>query len=235
MKETQALFDDEGNQPLLLLAARALRAGRIELLALILESKTDLTRLNQVSDSGERPLAEYVNDFFAKSTAVQASTVQLLHAWLVNFLTDFVEIVKLPQDRQPEKLQELLSSLPTCPKPGRVLVPELPNLVQQFNVLQTFARCSAVALALERYRQAKGSWPESLNALTPSYLPAIPVDPFDGKPLRYRQYPEGVVVYSIGTDGKDNEGKFDNLNTYRDGTDIGIRLWNVDKRLSTKR
>ena len=73
-----------------------------------------------------------------------------------------------------------------------------------------------------------------MSTLTPS-LPSVPLDPLDGKPLRYHQYPEGVVVYSISTDGKDDGGKFDSLNTYREGTDLGIRLWNVDKRLMTKR
>jgi hypothetical protein len=236
MKETQLLFEDEGNQNLLLQGARGLRAGRQELMQLILESKADLNQLQRVSDTGERALAKYVNDYFTNSTALQASMVRKLHAWLLNYLTYFVAIAKLPQDKQPESLQVLLSTLADCPKAGRILVPELSNFVLNFNVSQVFQRCSAVALALERYRQAKGAWPESLNALVPSYLSAVPLDPFDGKPLRYRQYPgEGVVVYSIGTDGKDNEGKFDSLNTYRDGTDIGIRLWNVDKRLSAKR
>jgi hypothetical protein len=42
-------------------------------------------------------------------------------------------------------------------------------------------------VALRLY-QAKnhGKLPPSLNDLVPGYLPAIPVDPFDGKPFRYR-------------------------------------------------
>lgn len=30
----------------------------------------------------------------------------------------------------------------------------------------------------------------------------VPTDPFDGKPLRYRQEGKGFVVYSIGATGK---------------------------------
>ncbi|HYT62086.1 MAG TPA: hypothetical protein VEL06_18040 [Haliangiales bacterium] len=40
-----------------------------------------------------------------------------------------------------------------------------------------------------------------------SFLPAVPLDPFDGAPLRYKQLSKGCVVYSIGPDGRDNGGK----------------------------
>jgi len=38
------------------------------------------------------------------------------------------------------------------------------------------------------------------------FLPAVPFDPSDGAPLRYKQLPKGYVVYSIGPDGQDNGG-----------------------------
>src|SRR5262245_52643943 len=54
-------------------------------------------------------------------------------------------------------------------------------------------RCARVALAAERYRRKYGDWPPSLTDLVPHYLPAVPLDPFDGKPLRYRQTDRGAV------------------------------------------
>lgn len=40
-----------------------------------------------------------------------------------------------------------------------------------------------------------------------STLPAIPDDPFDEQPLRYRRLPRGFTVYSVGPDFTDNGGK----------------------------
>jgi hypothetical protein len=62
------------------------------------------------------------------------------------------------------------------------------------------------ALALERFRLAKGMLPERLEDLAPSFLPEAFSDPFDGKALRYRRNPSGYVLYSIGMNLEDEDG-----------------------------
>jgi len=63
------------------------------------------------------------------------------------------------------------------------------------------------AVAVERYRRAHGGEiPASLASLVPDYLPALPRDPMDNQPLRFKKLPRGYVVYSIGADGVDNGG-----------------------------
>ncbi len=62
-------------------------------------------------------------------------------------------------------------------------------------------------LAVERYRLARGALPETLRDLVPTYLPEVPLDPFDGRPLRYRHLERGYAVYSVGPDGRDDGGK----------------------------
>jgi hypothetical protein len=64
-----------------------------------------------------------------------------------------------------------------------------------------------VLLAVERYRLAHASLPETLERLVPDYLAAVPADPFDGAPLRYQRLTRGFVVYSVGEDGKDDGGR----------------------------
>jgi hypothetical protein len=66
---------------------------------------------------------------------------------------------------------------------------------------------AATVLAVERHRLARGSLPESLGQLVPGYLAAVPVDPFDGLPLRFKRTDRGFVVYSVGEDSKDDGGK----------------------------
>jgi len=77
-------------------------------------------------------------------------------------------------------------------------------------VLQLEIRCivdgrvAQTALAVERYRLAKGRLPQALSDLVPDYLGGVPEDPFDGKHLKYRLLDPGFVVYSIGDDGIDD-------------------------------
>ena len=68
--------------------------------------------------------------------------------------------------------------------------------------------CAArAAVDVERYRSAHGTLPESLDALVPELAEAVPKDPFDGGPLRYRLLDPGYVVYSIGPNLADDEAK----------------------------
>jgi len=68
-------------------------------------------------------------------------------------------------------------------------------------------RAARVGLAVERYRLAQASLPDTLSDLVPAYLDALPNDPFDGKHLRYKRLDKGYVIYSIGQDTTDNDGK----------------------------
>jgi hypothetical protein len=65
--------------------------------------------------------------------------------------------------------------------------------------------------------------------LVPRYLKEIPVDPYDGAPLRMRRLDDGLVIYSVGPDGKDNGGTLGN-GVGAPGTDTGIRLFDPEHR-----
>ena len=95
---------------------------------------------------------------------------------------------------------------------------------------QASLRCCRTALAAERYRLAKNRWPDDLAALSPEFLREVPLDPYDGAPLRYRHTADGVVIYSVGPDGEDNNGTIDDQNPTSKGTDIGFRLYDPSRR-----
>jgi len=64
-----------------------------------------------------------------------------------------------------------------------------------------------VAIALERYRLAHGTYPELLDALAPQLLKQIPHDIVDGQPLHYRRSSDGqFVLYSVGWNETDDGG-----------------------------
>lgn len=81
--------------------------------------------------------------------------------------------------------------------------------------------CARTALAVERFRAVTGALPKGIEELTPSFLKCVPVDPFDGKPLRYRAAGDGFVVYSVNRDGRDDAGREDKRAWYRG--DIAFR------------
>ena len=89
-------------------------------------------------------------------------------------------------------------------------------------------RCARAAIAAERYHQAQGRWPENVQALVPRFLKQVPSDPFVEGTVRVLPVEDGLIIYSVGIDGKDNRG---NLSVSRKpGTDLGFRLWNVKSR-----
>ncbi len=64
-----------------------------------------------------------------------------------------------------------------------------------------------VSLALRAYYLDHGQYPDTLTALAPSYLKALPNDPFTASgTLHYHRTEKSYVLYSIGPDGKDDHG-----------------------------
>lgn len=79
---------------------------------------------------------------------------------------------------------------------------------QQFACL---ARMLSIDLALRAYRADQGAWPDALEQLVPIYLEAIPADPFAGNGWVYRAGEPEFVLYSTGSDGRDDGGQFGNV------------------------
>jgi len=57
-------------------------------------------------------------------------------------------------------------------------------------------RQARTAIALEQFRQEKGSYPDSLAALVPKFLPEVPIDPANGEKMHYEKSGEGYEVSS---------------------------------------
>lgn len=91
---------------------------------------------------------------------------------------------------------------------SRMLLPALLNLVDKPTRCEATLRCTVTALAIERYRaEHQGALPQDLAALVPRFLPSVPLDPLDEKPLRYRPLEKGYRVHSVGLDQTDDGGK----------------------------
>lgn len=92
---------------------------------------------------------------------------------------------------------------------GRILVSlqasPMIGLPIKADELEATRRATAVAIALRLYWDDYGQLPATLDDLvTGGLLEAVPLDPFDGAPLRYDR--ARAVVWSIGADGRDDGG-----------------------------
>lgn len=90
-----------------------------------------------------------------------------------------------------------------------LLMPALSKVTQRTAMAQTGVDLCRIACGLERYRLAKGEYPETLASLESGFLPGgLPHDVITGKPLIYRRTSaSNYLLYSVGWDGEDQGGQ----------------------------
>jgi hypothetical protein len=110
------------------------------------------------------------------------------------------ELYQVLKDLEPSRYR----STPLLPRTSDLMIDQFSWLVKQYLEDLVDVRVAVVACAVERYRLISGYAPEHLDALVPAFLPEIPPDPVDGKPLRYVQTKTGYVIYGIKTWRRDN-------------------------------
>lgn len=91
--------------------------------------------------------------------------------------------------------------------------PESPSYLMLAKIISKAARAQTerstalCAIALQRFALRNGKFPASLEFLVPEFLQSVPIDYFDGKPMKYFLNPdESFILYSVGEDGEDNHG-----------------------------
>src|SRR5262249_23306001 len=114
-------------------------------------------------------------------------TLEKHRAALLKHLTSCVPLCKLPAEEQRKQLDQLGKGDRDLPRLAGVPPLALPTRARAYHRGQAQLRCAIVMVALERYRLAHTRWPDSLAALVPKFLPKVPLDPYDGQPLRYRK------------------------------------------------
>jgi hypothetical protein len=140
-------------------------------------------------------------------------------AFYLQTMSNFIGVARLPF---PERIKasQNLSVIP--PRKfyvfSSMLLPALGKSFTRDATRCANIRVTETALAIERFRRSNSnSLPADLSELVPAFLSAIPTDPFDGKPLRFKRRAQGYVVYSIGSDLQDDGG------AERDPKKTGVR------------
>ena len=89
----------------------------------------------------------------------------------------------------------------------------------EFVFAQTILDQARLAIALERWRLARGAYPETLAELVPDFIAAVPVDTYSRKSMLYRRQDGGTfLLYGVGQNRTDDGGVLD-PNKGADGRD----------------
>ena len=73
--------------------------------------------------------------------------------------------------------------------------------------LEAMMLTAKAGLACKIFKAKTGRYPENLGALIPEILPEVPIDPFTGKPLVYKIENGELLIYSLGSNQKDDGGR----------------------------
>jgi hypothetical protein len=226
LEAMQELVTREIEAPVLVETLRGERAGEEILLRMHKDGKIKLSALMTGPSSG--PKSEITEWLLNRlPTRVAGGQPELLR-----LMTRNVETAKLPVETQGPAFaaieQEAKGSSAAF---VRLLMPAIAKVTLAHRRSQAQMCCALVGIAAERYRIAHGHWPAALAVLCKDgLLPVVPADPFDGRPLRLKVLPDGVLIYSVGTDGVDNGGVINRENPVATGTDLGFQLWDVRAR-----
>jgi hypothetical protein len=232
LREMQRLLEQEEPEPLLLYGARGERGGMDRLLELLQTNKSKLTP-RQLVDLAGLSGSDQTFAPMESLALMMPVAVKRQRAAMLRHMNQFVEIAKLPPEQQEARFQELRATAKGEPVLVRLLAPAAEKVARSYRRSRAEARCAIAALAAERYRRARGQWPDRLETLVETgYLDRVPDDPYAGGPLRWRRLDDGAVVYSVGPDGQDDGGKVTVIgaSSPAEGTDVGFRLWDVARR-----
>jgi hypothetical protein len=101
----------------------------------------------------------------------------------------------------------------------------LPSALESFRHSETFFRGTLCLVALKRWQLAHREPPTDLvTVLKEAGVGEVPVDPYSGKPFSLAVLAGKPIIYSIGPDGIDDHGEFDNLDGRNESGDVLFQL-----------
>ena len=109
---------------------------------------------------------------------------------------------------------------------ARMVFPAVGKVVTKFALIQAQVDLARTACALERFRLVHGDYPDTLAALAPQFIAALPHDLINGQPLHYRRTDDGkFMLYSVGWNEQDDGGKIVFTKAGRVDTEKGDWVW----------
>jgi hypothetical protein len=106
-----------------------------------------------------------------------------------------------------KELEGKIFSTPWYYKMAGALVPNVVTVLFKRATLDAVFDTARIGIACKIYKNLHGDFPEDLAKLSPEILKKVPVDPFTGHPFIYKKQDSGFIVYSVGSNLKDDQGR----------------------------
>ena len=239
LRALQSAVARQRSAPVLLWALRGERAQQIELYRATFAGQP--TALNGQTSSGGSGAGALIMSY------THHGWWQDNGAMTTRWLSRLVDAAKLP----PEQLSARLQAIGAEQRAAQdstvlyrerfalavLLMPAIFKVSESYVRQQAMLACGEAAVAAERFRRQERRWPEQLAEMTPKYLKEVPTDPYSGKPLLLRRTPNGLIIYSVFTNGVDDGGKIrsDPDSPFKEWTyDAGVQLWDPSARRRTE-
>lgn len=155
------------------------------------------------------------------------------HSSSLDVMEDYVAYAESPTWPLPAYLDDIDNRVPRICIVTRMMIPALSSAYRASRQCEARRRALLTGIAVERYRQAHGRFPAQLSDLVPQFIDAVPLDPFDDQPLRYRTEDAGGIIYSLGADSIDNDGRRYNDvgRDFQDDTDVTFTFGGLQEQL----
>ena len=109
---------------------------------------------------------------------------------------------------------------------AQLLLPATREMALVFARVTTYVRTAEALVAVRRWQiNHPGEIATDLEApCRDAKLPRVPIDPFSGRPIKFRRLGNDLLVYSIGQDGNDDVGLVDSMLGRKPKGDLIFRL-----------
>ena len=98
-------------------------------------------------------------------------------------------------------------ALPWYYKAVGSFLPEFHAAAMKEASLESRMLATRAGLACKIFKSKTGHYPTNLEALVPEILPEVPIDPFTGKPFVFKIQDGELLIYSLGSNQKDDGGR----------------------------
>lgn len=158
------------------------------------------------------------------------------HAKMLEITSKYVEASHRPHHEQLAAIK----AVPIPPAPPddfrylltRLSLPACDRMAEAGLRARAELLAAATGVACERFRQKHKRWPNDPTELVPAFLPAVPLNPFDGKPVNYRTFGDRIAIYFYWADSprKADDVPEEFRVGHPPGAAYGLRLWNPELR-----
>ena len=125
--------------------------------------------------------------------------------YYLSAINKIIEIGNKPYSQINVEMEMLLKSF-LKPKIHLSAIRTILSSYKHMVCLQAETEIRRVGLALKVYKSKHQQYPDSLKFLSPEILTKIPKDPFTNQYLIYKKAKDGFILYSLGTNMKDDGG-----------------------------